>query len=668
MKFTKIYFLTAFALTFSFGLKAQNKHYITNQTPLINQPYTALPLGAIKPQGMLLKMLEIQRDGLTGNIDSAYSIVCGDNNGWLGGTGDGWERGPYWLDGLVPLAYILDDENLKAKAQKWIEWSINNQMEDGYFGPQLLPEGYQKIKGTQQGMRQDYWPKMVMLKVLQQYYTATNDERVIKLMTNYFHFLHKELPSKPLGHYTWWAEQRGGDNLAIVYWLYNIKKEPWLLELAETIYKQTTPWTEWFSSDYFATINNYPQAHCVNVAMGVKTPVVYYQQNKDSALLKSVKAGLSTIKKIHGFANGMYGGDERMHGNDPTTGSELCSAVEIMYSFENNLPITGDVYYADYLEKIAYNVLPTQHDDHFNNKQYFQQANQVQCTYHRRNFFNDGYGRIVYGLLTGYPCCTTNMHQGWPKFVQNLWFATADNGLAALVYGPSEVKAKVADGTEVQFTETTNYPFSDKVKFVYNTKKKAEFALHLRIPQWCNEASVTINGTPYKSFKGNQIAQINRTWKKDDAIELHLPMTIRKSTWAQQSIAIERGPLLYALRIEEKWEKKEGIDFKEPHWEVYPQSAWNYGLLENAVKNNEFTVNIAEEVADMPWNLANAPISITTKACKLEHWTEYNHSAGTMPRSTYPVSEDTETETIQLIPYGCSTLRISQFPVVRKQK
>src|SRR6056297_1054224 len=105
----------------------RNSHYITNQEPLISQPYTALPLGTIKPKGMLLKMLEVQRDGLTGNLDSVYSVVCGPDNGWLGGTGDGWERGPYWLDGLVPLAYLLDDEHLKAKAQEWIEWSLENQ-------------------------------------------------------------------------------------------------------------------------------------------------------------------------------------------------------------------------------------------------------------------------------------------------------------------------------------------------------------------------------------------------------------------------------------------------------------------------------------------------------------------------------------------------------------
>ena len=465
----------AFLLNTSFAKEKEkrNSYYVTNQAPLVAQPYTALPLGAIKPKGMLLKMLELQRDGLTGHLDSIYKVVCGNNNGWLGGTGDGWERGPYWIDGLVPLAYILDDAGLKAKAQKWIEWSIKNQREDGYFGPNPLPEGYTKIQGTQQDMREDWWPKMVMLKVLQQYYTATQDERVLKLMSNYFKYQLKTLPEKKLGFITFWAEQRGGDNLAIVYWLYNITREKFLLDLAEIIHKQTFDWTEIYSGNVIRTLNPLPDLHCVNVAQGLKEPVIYYQQHPEQKYLDAVKKGLSALKDCHGFVNGMYGGDEHLHGNDPTQGSELCSAVEMMYCFESILPVTGDVYYADYLEKVAYNVLPTQSTDDYMRKQYFQQPNQVMITDVERNFMDDKNARICFGTTSGYPCCVTNMHQGWPKFVQNLWYATAGNGIAALVYGPSEVTAKVANGEEVSISEKTDYPFKENIQFTFQTKKNS---------------------------------------------------------------------------------------------------------------------------------------------------------------------------------------------------
>ena len=98
-----------------------------NRKPLQPRAYAELPLGAIKAEGWLYEMLDRQRKGMTGRLDELYPLVMGKRNGWLGGDGDVWERGPYWLDGLLPLAYILDDDALKAKVQPWIEWALASQ-------------------------------------------------------------------------------------------------------------------------------------------------------------------------------------------------------------------------------------------------------------------------------------------------------------------------------------------------------------------------------------------------------------------------------------------------------------------------------------------------------------------------------------------------------------
>src|SRR5687767_7273353 len=110
---------------------AQTKKYINNRAPLKPNPYIELPLGAITAEGWLKEMLLRQKTGSTGNLDKLYPLVMSDRNGWLGGDGDQWERGPYWVDGLLPLAYILKDQELIKKANRWVEWSLNSQQPDG---------------------------------------------------------------------------------------------------------------------------------------------------------------------------------------------------------------------------------------------------------------------------------------------------------------------------------------------------------------------------------------------------------------------------------------------------------------------------------------------------------------------------------------------------------
>ncbi len=646
---------------------------VFNRAPLADDAFAELPLGAIKPQGWLLDQLERQRDGMTGHLDSLYAQVVGDNNAWIGGDGDTWERGPYWIDGLLPLAYILNDEALIKKSLKWTEAMLTSAREDGYFGNAV---SHPYIEGLQRDMAEDWWPKMVALKILKQYYMATADPRVLDVMTRYFRYQFAHLPEHPLHHWTDWGQWRGGDNLEMIWWLYNRTGEPFLLELGDLVHRQTKPWTEILSGqDILARQNT---LHCVNLGQGFKEPVVWWQRSHDEADRLAPVKGMETIRETLGLPTGLWAGDELTQWGEPTRGSEFCTAVEMMYSLEGMLRVTSDLRWAEQLERIAFNALPTQATDNCDARQYFQQTNQIACTRQVRNFSTEHNGTdVVFSLLGGYPCCTCNWHQGWPKLVQNLWYASRDGGLAALVYAPSSVSA-VLDGRQVTLTEETTYPFDGTVTvhvhFPGKHRKRAmptaTFPLHFRIPAWCEGATVTTREGELHPAAGETL-KIERTWHEGDTVVLHFPMRVQTSRWYSWGTVVERGPLVYALKMNETWTKKafEGADAEQYgpwYYEVTSDSPWNYGFLAREINQADaFTVEERPLApGEYPWNLSGAPITIRAKAIKIRDWTENRGSAAPVQYFSQSRAdvEDGSVE-IELIPYGCTTLRICEFPL-----
>ncbi len=632
----------------SFAQKPAEQGAVKNRAPVSPNQFSLLPLTSVKPRGWLRRQLEIQATGLSGHLDEFWPSLVG--SAWLGGKGENWERGPYFTDGLVPLAYLLDDPKLIAKANKWVSWTIEHPEPSGWIGPR--------------NPKNDWWPNFVTLKVLTQYQEATGDARVIPLMQRYVAYQLKTMANQPLQE---WAIYRWGDEVVSLVWLYNRTGDKNALELARLLAKQGYDWKAHYANFQYPgkvdKTNANLKTHVVNNAMAVKTSAVWSQVSGDASDRKAVYQLLEVMDRYHGMPSGVHGGDEHYAGNSPVQGTELCAVAEGMYSLQNVIAIVGDPALADRLEKIAYNALPGTFDKTMWAHQYDQQPNQVLCSVNRRSWTTNGPESNLYGLEPNFGCCTANMHQGWPKYVANLWMATPDEGLAAIAYGPSEVKTVVKSGVKVQVVEDTEYPFRDRIKLTVNPEKAAAFPLVVRIPKWATLASVKVNGTAEAAVKPGTFHRLSRTWKQGDVVELTFPMEPRLSRWYQNSMAIDRGPLVFSLKIGEDWRK---LKDRAPaaDWEVHPTTDWNYGLLVNE-KTLAKQVKVTEKpIGDYPYSPEGAPVQLTVPGRKLPQWKMENGSAAPPPQG--PVSSTTPVEQVTLIPYGAAKLRITEFPELEK--
>ena len=638
-----------------------NAYYGGSRAPLQSTPLVKLPITAYAPGGWLKRCLELQRDGLMGNLGEISVWLTKEDNAWLNPSGKGkfgWEEVPYWLRGYSRVAYVLQDPTMLAETKVWVEGTLNSARPNGDFGP---------IHDHHPGVR-DLWAQMLMLQVLQSWYEYSGDKRVVPFMTAYFHW-QLTIPDKDFLK-DYWENSRGGDNLASVYWAYNRTGDPKLLELATKIDRNTANWRQ---------TGDLPNYHNVNVAECFREPATYWLQSGKAKDLQATYDNQDFIREKFGqVPGGMFGSDEnaRPGHDDPHQATETCGFVEQLLSNDVLTEITADPKWAANSEDVAFNSLPAALMPDARALRYLTAPNMVvsDAENHAPGIANGGPFLLMNPFSSR--CCQHNHSSAWVNYLEGSWMATPDNGLAALMFHEGTVTAKVGDGTTVSLASATKYPFEDEVTMTVDAPKVTRFPLYLLIPAWAKGATVTANGERVKAEPGRYV-RLEGEWSKGDRIVVKLPMKPTLKVWDQMkdSVSVDYGPLTFSLKVGEKYSKIDGRTAaqgdsgwqpgadpsKWPTYEIHPTTPWNYGLVQ---KPTFKVVRKAWPADDYPFTLASAPLEIVTQGKAIPSWTlDENGLVAILPKS--PVSVSTATESLTLVPMGAARLRIASFPTVR---
>jgi len=562
-----------------------SKRAAAGLVPLTYQP---LSLGQVTPTGWLDRQLRVMANGLTGHLNGFWKDVqvrtmmlllrlllrlllwsllrlllllvltsLLQNSVWVGGTDDksgaGHERGPYWLNGLVPLGALLNNTaepakglkpevNLNKQVQQWIYYIIEHQTADGWLGPD---DGFG-------GKGNTYWTAWNTVASLLQFADAHKGTPTAamceKAVLRYIQCVYGRMQKVPM---TTWSQNRWQDWVYLIHWTMDQApqgQEQMLHDAAELTKKQSWDWDCYYKQTGGKGCNgikfpehNVPKwtmwDHGVNNAMGTKSGAVWYRQshNESDAKISDLKRKMQMT--YHGQPHGMWAADECFGGRDLNRGIELCAVVEQMYSLEFIFRVGGDVSMLDWAERISYNAHPATMSQDMWQHQYLQQANELTAETTPAHVWQaDGPDSTIFGVEPNFGCCTANLQQGWPKFANNVFLKPSTGGVAIGFLAPA--KAKLDDGSTVEIV--TNYPFADSLAISADFRTAQE--LHIRIPGWADKAALTDAATNAEIAAKNGTMVVVKCKAGKTSLSLALNPAVRVETgWGRTQASTPKG-------------------------------------------------------------------------------------------------------------------------------
>ncbi|MBP5713459.1 MAG: glycoside hydrolase family 127 protein [Prevotella sp.] len=259
-----------------------------------------------------------------------------------------------------------------------------------------------------------------------------------------------------------------------------------------------------------------------------------------------------------------------------------------------------------------------------------------------------------------------------PNFMGRMWLTDGDGGSVAAIYGPSRVTYQTDKG-DVTITCETDYPFSETLTFTVNGAEDASIPLTLRIPTWCDEATLNINGVAVnQALLAGSFVRLSDPVKQGDIVTLTLPMTVEKKELPGQGVCFQRGPLLFSYAIPQQMtedteeypnmhgKKPENPDFK--CWNITPTGHFNYAYASDGMPIEVFYPDVEEIGGTIPFDLNYANVKLRVPVKQIAWDLVDGRYTPAMPEQGHLELLSNETQYIELVPYGCTELRLTIFP------
>ena len=636
-------------------------------------------------------------NGLAGHTMEFYQYV--KNSSWTGGDQEYStlnEAFPYWYNAIVPLAYSLDDATLKSQIQVATtgpDGIVTRQQSDGWIGPET-------------GSARNFWARyptlLGMIQLVQA--DASYKPTVLPAMHKFFGLMNTMLKNNLTGltdqpgdtlsaqDHTW-GQVRVCDMMISVMWLYENDPQQdgqLLLDNLNMLRSGQLDWADWYKDGVYlfqdldtvpVNITNeyFPYEHGVNVATGFKAGAVINRFANDSSLPDLSRRAVNWTNTYHGTSSGTLLGDERIEGLSPYSASELCTAVEMMYSLSYLYQTLGDAAFADQAEKLAFNAMPAQLTPDWWAHTYGTQPNGPYSMHlNDTPFWNmNGYAQ-TYGLEPDYPCCTVNHPQGYPKFVSAMFVQNGNNGLAHGLLSPGSTTTTLPSGNNVSVSCDTQYPFGSTLAYTITASSAFDFSI--RIPSWANLATASISvGGKTSSLSPDAHSGLHTVslGAGSSSITVTLwsdapPLIIEQR--ANDSVSVFAGPLLYSLQITAQVTTHAPLDFAHSQpfpagyapaqaldYVMMPTTPWNYAIDTSTLV---FHTNLTSStnLADPIWAPGAPPTWLTAEACQI-NWPLYHSVPGPVPPQSARQCQG-GTVNITMVPYASAKLHMIELPTV----